>query len=70
MVIYAAATFRCRHRYITTVDHTRQLLVCDRCHHRTELLLLDRRTRRSVSTFALPEAAHWDRATTTDKYSA
>ena len=40
MVINAAATFRCVHRYVATQDRTRALLVCEHCRHRTELLPL------------------------------
>ena len=71
MVIYAAAAFRCRHRYIVTVEHERQLFVCDRCHHRAELLRLVRGTSlRRVMTFVRPNAANVDLATTSEEYSA
>ena len=57
MVIYAAATFCCRHRYVTTIEHEQLMFVCEQCHHRTELLCLDRWTPdRRVVTFALPDA--------------
>jgi hypothetical protein len=71
VVIYAAAQFRCRHRYIATVEQERLMFVCEQCQHRTELLNLDRRPQpRSVVNFAPQDAAHYDRATATDRYSA
>jgi hypothetical protein len=71
MVIYAAATFCCRHRYVTTVEHEHLLFVCDRCHHRTELLCLGRWTPgRRVVTFTLPDAGRVYIATATDDSAA
>ena len=71
MVIYAAATFRCRHRYVTTVEHEQLLFVCEQCHHRTELLCLDRRLpHRRVVTFALPDAGRLNLAAATDESAA
>jgi hypothetical protein len=40
MVIDAAATFRCVHRYVATQDGARVVFVCEHCRHRTELLSL------------------------------
>jgi len=71
VVIYAAAKFRCRHRYISTVERERLLFVCDQCHHRTELLSLDLRIpHRGVRSFTLPGASRWDEATTIGKSAA
>ena len=71
MVIYAAATFCCRHRYIVTVERERRLFVCDRCHHRAELLRLVRGSPLPrVMPFARLDAAHVDPETKTDDYSA
>jgi hypothetical protein len=68
VVIYAAAKFSCRHRYIVTIEHERPLFVCERCHHRTELLCLDRRTPLNrVVTFA---PSDFDREPATEQYSA
>ena len=70
VVIYAAAKFRCRHCYIATAEHERLLFVCSQCHHRTELLCLDRRaTLRGVVAFAPQNAADVDNATS-EKWSA
>ena len=42
MVIDAAVTFRCVHRYVAMQDRTRAIFVCEHCRHRTELLTLCR----------------------------
>jgi len=55
MVIHAATTFRCRHQYVATAEQGRLLFVCDRCHHRTELLPLHRGAPvRGVMIFPVP----------------
>jgi hypothetical protein len=56
MIIYAAEKFHCRHRYVATTEGDLLLFVCDRCHHRTELLPLDMGTRtRAVVRFPVPD---------------
>jgi len=71
VIIYAAAKFRCRHRYIATVEHERLLFVCDQCDHRTELLCLDRRIPSSrVVTFAPADTADLGGEMMPEQYSA
>ena len=44
MIIQAARSFTCPHRYVVTPtdDHRLWLFVCESCRHRTELLPLTR----------------------------
>ena len=55
MVIDAAVTFTCGHRYVAVQDGTRVMFVCEHCQHRTELLALNRGTPdRMVLAFPQP----------------
>ena len=48
MVLEAAAKFGCPHRYIARVEPERTLFECEVCHHRRELLPLDRHPHEAV----------------------
>jgi hypothetical protein len=58
MIIQASEKFRCAHEYIATPEDERLLFLCSRCHHRTELLPLQRSAPPGrVVVFRLPEHA-------------